>query len=352
MNHPIFQTRAFLAYMVAWLVLAASQAGIVTLFLGVPLENAALDALASHLWAAALGLSLWYALAYHVFKHELSTALLHHVVLGTAYAFIWAEGTRAGLGSVYANNPTAQTWLDLAHPWRIAAGFIYYTLLVLTYSLFHSMSALHERIANESRLQSLLHQSELSLLKSQLNPHFLFNSLNSVSALVELDPPKAQKMISSLADYLRYSISGSANATVPLEDELRNVSRYLSIEQIRFGDRLVCQDQISPDCLQVRVPSMILQPLYENAIKHGISECRKGAVIETVAQRVDDYLMFEIRNSLEKESTRKGTGLGQRNVRERLRLFYGEGKSRMTVTSDNGLYSVKLYIPLQVTAHG
>jgi two-component system, LytTR family, sensor kinase len=352
MRHPIFQSRTFIIYMLVWLGLALTQTIISIKTLGTPMEAALLDGLLAHLWAAALGISLWYALAYHVFKQTLLSNSLHlfvdHFLLGGTYALLWAGGIYTVFTTLYADDPGALAILQSAHPWRLGAGIIYYALLVLTYSLFNSMHALRERIENEARLQSLLHQSELSLLKSQLNPHFLFNSLNSVSALVELDPEKAQHMITNLAEFLRYSISAPAHSHVTLEEELKYNRRYLSIERIRFGDKLSCHEEIASECLQAKVPAMLLQPLYENAIKHGTAECLGPAHIRTMVTLEQNYLHLTISNTVERPSTRKGTGMGQRNVRDRLRLFYGEGKVRMQTQLAADCYTVDIYLPYGV----
>lgn len=345
MNHPIFKIRAFLAYLLVWLLLAVVQCAISVEFLEVSLDKALLDAVLSHLWGAALGISVWYALAYHVFKHHWLPALVHHFVQGSAFAALWAGGIYTVLSTIYAEDADSLKILQMANPWRVAAGAIYYGMLVLVYSLLHSLNALRERIENEVNLKGLLHQSELNLLKSQLNPHFLFNSLNSVSALVEIDPGKAQRMIASLAEYLRYSIAGPAHASTSLEEELGNARRYLSIEQIRFGDKLSYSDHVPAPCLAIKVPSMLLQPLYENAVKHGAAECVGPARIDTSAELLQGYLHLQIRNTLERPSTRKGTGLGLRNVRERLRLFYGDGKARMQTSLEDHCYTVSIVVP-------
>jgi len=352
MNHPLFHTRPFLSYLAGWMVLALLQTLVSVQALDMNVERGLEDAFLSHMWGAALGLSIWYALAFHIFKHSFFTGLVHHLALGGAFALLWAGGIYTFFATLYADNPMTLHYLQIANPWRLTVGVIYYIMLAMGYALMHSVEALRERVSNEARLQGLLHQSELALLKSQLNPHFLFNSLNSVSALISLDPGKAENMVGSLAEFLRYSITAPAHASLPLEDEVRNARRYLSIEQIRFGDKLTYRDEIAPECRQIRVPTMLLQPLFENAVKHGAAECVGPALITTLAYIEQDYLHIEIRNTLERPSTRKGTGLGLRNVRDRLRLFYGEGKSRLQCGPEENSFIVHMVLPKEIPATG
>ena len=326
-------------------MLAVGQFLLLVQVLHLPWELSLLDALISHLWVAALGISIWYVLAYHVFKHSFYTALLHHIVLIFLFAFGWSGSLLTIFATLYSDDPQTLQTLQSLHPWRLAIGGLYYILLVLVYSLFRSMTSLRERIESEVRLREMLQRSELNLLKSQLNPHFLFNSLNSLSALISFAPEKAEKMVSSLAEYLRYSIAAPAHSCIPLEDELKNNRLFLSIEQIRFADKLQLQESIDPATLHVKVPAMILQPLYENAIKHGVSESISPTVLSTTIQLQNEYLTIEISNTLERPSTRKGTGLGLRNVRERLRLLYGAQKSRVQQTATPTHFSVQLFLP-------
>ena len=140
------------------------------------------------------------------------------------------------------------------------------------------------------------------MLRSQINPHFLFNSLNSVSSLTITDPDKARMMVIKLSELMRYALSRKDEQPVTLQSELDNLRLYLDIEKVRFGDRLEIEEKIDPGCLRAMLPVMILQPLYENAIKHGVYESTKKVMIRTSVQFVSSFVEIAIINTLDRKS--------------------------------------------------
>jgi LytS/YehU family sensor histidine kinase len=183
------------------------------------------------------------------------------------------------------------------------------------------------------------------MLRSQINPHFLFNSLNSISALTISNPEKARDMVIKLSDFMRYALSRKDDLPVSLKSELDSLRLYLDIEKIRFGNKLIIEEQIDKPCLNAMIPAMALQPLYENAVKHGVYESAETVVIKTIAKLSDGFLKIEISNNYDSDSTpRIGTGTGLSNVSRRLELFYG-AKSMMTYTKENGIFTVEIIIP-------
>lgn len=177
------------------------------------------------------------------------------------------------------------------------------------------------------RLQSVAREAELAALIAQLNPHFVFNCLNNIRALVREDPEKAREMITRLSDFLRYSIQVHPTETVRLERELEIVEDYLALEAIQLEDRLRVVRRIDPETLGQPVPVMALQLLVENAIKHGINRLPGGGEIALGARRVGDLVEIEVVNSGQlaapAEDDPDGAGIGLRNARERLELLFG-----------------------------
>jgi LytS/YehU family sensor histidine kinase len=208
-----------------------------------------------------------------------------------------------------------------------------------------SLSNLAEKSTREARLESLVKETELKMLRSQINPHFLFNSLNSVSSLTITDPEKAREMVIKLSEFMRYALSGKDEKLVELKNELDNLKLYLEIEKVRFGSRLITEENVAVDCLEIPIPVMLLQPLYENAIKHGVYESTENIRIITVAERKGEFLEITISNNYDPASVpAKGTGTGILNVSRRLDLFYGKSGT-ITTKKDNGIFIVKLFIP-------
>jgi LytS/YehU family sensor histidine kinase len=200
-----------------------------------------------------------------------------------------------------------------------------------------------ERNALESQVAA--REAEVRALRAQLNPHFLFNSLNSINSLIGGDPEGARRMCESLGDFLRRTLNLGARDAVPLSDELALVDRYLGIERVRFGDRLAIDRSVDPEAAVCLVPPLLLQPLVENAIKHGVADRVEGGTVRIAARNVDGRLMIEVENPLDPEApARRGEGLGLDNVRRRLDAFAAR-EARMDVRRNGDQFRVTLTLP-------
>ena len=194
-------------------------------------------------------------------------------------------------------------------------------------------------------MKTLVRETELNMLKSQINPHFLFNSLNSVASLTMSSPAEARDMIIRLSDFLRYSLKHRENEFVPLQEELGRMKDYLAIEKVRFGDKLRYEFEISAACENFPVPTMIFQPLFENAIRHSVYESTEPVNIKFVCSPEADVMKAVVINDYDPDvPTRKGTGLGLQNVRQRIDLVY-EGKGSVRWTGKEGEFSVSILFP-------
>jgi two-component system LytT family sensor kinase len=180
------------------------------------------------------------------------------------------------------------------------------------------------------RASALAKEAELQMLRYQLSPHFLFNALNSASALIREDPPRAEKMIGQLSEFLRYSLVGAKTKEIPLKEELEAVRNYLDVEKIRYEDKLVINFDISPSALDFPVPSLLIHPLIENAVKYGMQTSSLPLSIDVQARTQGDTLQLEVRNTgqwvEDKQQgfhpSRNGAGIGLQNVRERLKQSF------------------------------
>jgi hypothetical protein len=199
-------------------------------------------------------------------------------------------------------------------------------LFAIWCTLYFSIVAARRRRWAElqrSELARALQSAELRLLKSQLNPHFLFNSLNSVRALIADDPARAQRAVTQLARTLRYTLGSGQEELVTLEQELEIVDDYLELEALRLGARLRIERDIAADALGAQIPVMLLQTVVENAIKHGVAECPDGGVLRIAARRHGAELLLEVGNPRPATAAPAGEGIGLRNAQERLRLLFG-----------------------------
>lgn len=217
-------------------------------------------------------------------------------------------------------------------PSRFAAQVpVLFSTGVLLYVLslaFHSMLLASESARDAERraleMQVLAREAELKALRSQIHPHFLFNSLNSISSLAGSDPPRAREMCLALSDFLRKSLALGERERIPVGEELDLAKAYLDVERLRFGTRLAVEEDVEPEGRACLVPPLLLQPLVENAVRHGIATRIEGGVIRLEARRTGNRLRIVIENPFDPEApARAGTGVGLPNVRRRLAARYG-----------------------------
>jgi two-component system LytT family sensor kinase len=204
--------------------------------------------------------------------------------------------------------------------------------------LYSAITNRRRRREKEARLERELRDAELRALEAQINPHFLFNCLNSIRGLVTEKPALAQDMITRFATLLRYNLNRDVGHTVPLSAEAEVVADYLALEKIRFDERLRVQFDIDPKAGSIQVPPMILQTLVENALKHGIGRLPQGGEIRIQAAAGPDTLVLRVQNSGQLAETNAGDPqIGLNNVRERLRLLYGS-RAGLDIANQNGGY--------------
>jgi len=208
-----------------------------------------------------------------------------------------------------------------------------------------------ERGRQVAALEASLARTQLEALRAQLNPHFLFNALNSVAEMVHRDAEQADRMLVALSSMLRDSLSSDQHQLRSLREELTMVDHYLMIEKIRLGDRLQVQRDIAPACLDVSMPALMLQPLVENAIVHGIAPSRLPGTLHIRARPHGRGLQLDVENSVATAgAARAGTGIGLHSTRSRLRLLYGANAQLSLGSPDPQMHRVRLYIPAGATA--
>ncbi len=215
------------------------------------------------------------------------------------------------------------------------------------YFFYHLFDRLNRSEIERFQLMSSVKEAELRALKSQVNPHFIFNSLNSLRALIDEDPARARKAVTQLANLLRYSLQSGQLETVPFEDELGVVNDYLALEQVRHEERLRLRLDIAPDALGLKIPPMLLQTLVENAVKYGISPSAEGGEIAIVARNEGGALRIRVSNPGQIPSGRgTSTGVGLHNAAERLRLIFGESATLRLRSEQPSTVVAEAVIPL------
>ncbi|HEX3838416.1 MAG TPA: histidine kinase [Steroidobacteraceae bacterium] len=230
-------------------------------------------------------------------------------------------------------------------PLLVFAGCV--GILIAILGLYSAAAVEHSRDAERRALElrALAREAEMSFLRRQLDPHFLFNGLNSVAALIGSDALAARRMCLLMADFFRKSLKFGAQQTIALADELTLVETFLAIEEVRFGDRLRRSVSVTEEAMQMQVPALLLQPLVENAVHHGVAHLLEGGEIRLSAKVRGKLLDIMVENSCDAERPiSRGTGLGLANVRGRVESMYGT-RARMDVQNESTIFRVLLALP-------
>ena len=350
MKHP-FLGRALLFYLLAWVVIAIAHATILYNQFDLSIKFVLADSLAYNLSFMGFGLIYWYIVQYITPENQGITG----TIINQALAIIIVVGFLTYACNTFLENFSNDennviAFLSMALPWRVFLGSFYLGMVVLVYYLLQYTASFKQKEKEEVELQHLLKNAELESLKFQLNPHFIFNSLNSISSLTLTDSDRAHEMVVKLSEFLRGSLGTEDKKIHSLGEELEQMMLYLDIERVRFGDRLVVDESIDEKCKNRKVPNLILQPLYENAIKYGIYEQLEDVVIKTSCTCNDEYLTIAICNNYDSEAIpQKGKGIGLKNVRNRLELIYGQS-DLVTIKKERDIFSVELQIPQNLQA--
>lgn len=347
MIHPIitFRSRLFIWWL-TWFFLGLGQSLLLSFVTDIGLLASFIDGFSSSLIFSLLAIAIWFPLRQLKMESgKLLTSVLNHLIIGLVTISMWLLGVRLLTVSLI-NDPKAylELW-KLSFYYRLAGGILIYVVITLTYYLIISLDNINKKNINEAKLENMLRETELLMLRSQINPHFLFNSLNSVSSLTITDPGKAREMVVKLSEFMRYALSRKEEKVVPLEKELINMRLYMDIEKVRFGNRLLLKEDIDSKALGVNVPNMILQPLYENSVKHGVYESVDSVIIDVVISKSDMGTTISITNNYDPDSIPvRGTGTGLTNVQRRLDLYYNK-EAYLKTRKENGKFTVELFIP-------
>jgi len=231
-----------------------------------------------------------------------------------------------------------QIFLNFAKPVTI-------WLLIYFFYKYSQQQFLMQR--KNDQLEMAVQESEGRVLRAQMNPHFVFNALNSIRALILENPQKARNSINQLSKLLRNSLLTERKKTIPLSEEIDTIKDYLELEIIRYEERLKYDIQLNCACDKVQIPPMIIQTLVENSIKHGISKVKNGGTIRIIISKADDLLDIRVQNpgKMEDEHTQIGTGLGLENSKHRIQLMFGDQASLHLHTIANNQVEAHLIIP-------
>jgi len=261
-------------------------------------------------------------------------------------ASVWLIVTRLLLWAFFQHDDAYLSMVSKSSPVRYGIAFLILGCMATMCLLWFTQKEQKEMDARKLEAEKLAKEAELFKLRQQLQPHFLFNSLNSISALVGSQPEQARKMIYQLSDFLRGTLKKEEQQLVHLEEELQYLELYLDIEKVRFGHRLSTIVDCEENCKLMKLPSLLLQPLVENAIKFGLYDTTDDITIHISAKEKNDYLEVIVENPFDPEtsSPKKGTGFGLSSVQRRLYLLFARNDLLETKT-ENNLFITKVSIP-------
>jgi sensor histidine kinase YesM len=333
-----------------WTVIAAVHILFLERQFDFPLTVILSDGIFYNYTFAIFGLGLWYLVRYSNWDEKDALFIAVNLVAGAILIIaFWLSMNETLLSFLYSDNPEYIEFSENNRFWRISIGFFFYALIVMLYYLVIYYGRLQEQKRLEAELQRNIVETRLNLIRNQINPHFLFNSLNSISALTLNDGEKAREMIRKLSDFLRFSLSRRPEDLITLKEELETVQQYIDLEKVRFGDKMTISFNIEETLLDKKVPNLLLQPLFENIVKYAVQESVGATKIELEIKKEGDNINIELINSLESDAVPKkaGTGFGQKQLAERLGLIYKD-KARCSFHKNEQNYIVSLDIPLKV----
>ena len=335
--HPIFRNTTSLgAYLALWTVLAGMLAALIRVPSDLSWSQALAVAVPLCMFYAFVCLTPWYLCrAFPLGSSGVARLLINQLGAAILASALWIGAARL-LGFAMDLGPP----LNPAMPQLVVVGLLLYLMSV---ALHYALLAVEA--SREAALQT--RDAELRALKSQINPHFLFNCLNSISALTSTDPSRAREMCVLLSDFLRKTLGLGERESISWREELELARTYLEVEQVRFGARLQVEMQVDDACAECQVPPLVLQPLIENAIKHGIATMVEGGTVRLVGRVEQGKLSVRVENSFDPEApSPRRHGLGLRNVRSRLQTRFGDAAHLKLAAGDNR-YSAEMVFPCQ-----
>jgi hypothetical protein len=354
MQGPFFSRRGAALYLLAWLLLALVLAALVASMSGAGWINSALFVVPLLLvYAFGCGFSTYYMCRAWPLARQSGMSILAVFCISA----VMASAGWTGLGNAWNAllQSAGQQWAGiemgaLLKSLMFGLGVVLYGLSALGNYLAIELARARQSERRELEARVMAQDAELRMLRSQIDPHFLFNSLNSISAMTSSNPAGARAMTLQLADFFRHSLGLEPHCKVTLEAELTLARHFLAIEQVRFGERLAVEQHVSSDSMACLLPPMILQPLVENAVKHGIGNLTEGGTVRIVATRAGSLLHLAVENHVDPDQPpMPGIGIGLSNVRQRLAAAYG-AEAAIHWSRHGNLFRAELTLPAETTA--
>ena len=351
--HPILIRLERLAgYLALWCVIGVLESSVLVQQ-GVTWPEALVQVLPPLLIYSFVCLSAWYVCrATPLITSAVPRVLTAAMVAAWIGAALWLALNETWLATLEAMPGVSLVTARFRSqvPFLFVVSVMLYLLMIAVHYVVLAYEAFRTAERQQLELQVLTRDAELRALRAQVDPHFLYNSLNSISALTGSDPASARRMCLLLAEFLRTTLRVSTQQSITMAEELSLVDRFLSIEQVRFGARLQVEQSVDENALECQVPPLVLQPLLENAVGHGIAGLVDGGTIRLEIVRRDDRVSIAVENPRDPDAMpRKRGGVGLENVRKRLALVFG-GTARLDAAASPTGFRVAIDLPWTINA--
>jgi len=346
MIHPVIgNNRYLLIYFIIWAIETLAHSLLLYYYYDLPAYVAILDGVVYNGIYLLLGIGIWFIVNYNPFElKNMINLILAHFLSALFIMGVWMSLAGLITGILFGEVKLSEPYSELV-PIRIILGIMFYLLIAMIYYLMIYYRNFKERVEYEANIEAKYKDAELNTLKAQINPHFIFNSLNSISSLTISNPDVAQEMIVKLSEFFRMTLKKDNAQFALLSEEIRYSRLYFEIEKIRFQEKLQYVIECDEQYESMKIPHLILQPLLENAIKHGVQESISQVQVKLKCIKENQYLVLVLSNEIDPESRYEGQGIGHKNIKERLRLIYNRNDLLDIQIIDNQ-YNAILKIPL------
>lgn len=343
-----FRSKQFMIpFCISWFVWIVVQQ-LALYWMGLNWFEALTDSLVSNTLLIYVSMLLFTILRFYLPRTNTMLNLVTWIILLTTG---WFFASNTVLDLIYGDNLHYQALIHNTWPIRFAIGFLINGCVSLVGYAYFNWQERRETEQKKNEAEQLSKEAELYKLRQQLQPHFLFNALNSINALIGSRPAEAREMVQHLSDFLRTTLRKEEQQWVKLEDEIRSLQLYLTIEKVRFGHRLHTQLEFNADALNMQLPALLLQPLVENAIKFGLYDTIEESRIYLLAKAEEGQLVITVENPFDPSTAaaQKGTGFGLSSVQRRLYLMFGRNDLLQTTAKEN-IFSTTVIIPQPIVS--
>ena len=341
-NSPFSIFKFRIIFIICWLVMVADNMMVLNFF-GLPWNAAIIDSAISNTLLLMACLLVMNTLRYYLPR---GTQYINIFSICLFLTIVWLLLTKLLLRLSLSHYPGYNDLLHHSLSIRFSIAFLLLGCVTMISILWYNQQEQKEKDERKTDAEKLAKEAELFKLRQQLQPHFLFNSLNSINALIGSRPQEARKMVQQLSDFLRGTIKKEETQWVTLQEELQYLQLYLDIEKVRFGNRLVTVIEVEENIKQLKLPALLLQPIMENAIKFGLYDTTGETVIRLQAVKENDNLVIEVQNPFDPEtsSPKQGIGFGLKSIQRRLYLLFARTDLLTTFAKEN-IFTTIVKIP-------